>query len=91
MAEPAESAELAIREQMFVLALHQQTVDAQVTRMHQTILDGFHSAATPMVPITGYQAKPQNVEISLCDEDNCQSEPFDTARPVEGAVTSSGK
>ncbi|EEM3688453.1 filamentous hemagglutinin N-terminal domain-containing protein [Salmonella enterica] len=77
--------------QMFVSAFRQQAVDAQVTRMNQATPDGFHSAATPVVPVTGYQAKPQNVEISLCDEDSCQPESLDAARPAEGVVTSSGK
>ncbi|EAQ8163783.1 filamentous hemagglutinin N-terminal domain-containing protein [Salmonella enterica] len=77
--------------QMFVSALHRQAVNAQVTRMNQAAQDGFHSAATPVVPVTGYQAKPQNVEISLCDEDSCQPESLDAARPAEGVVTSSGK
>ncbi|EDW0787403.1 filamentous hemagglutinin N-terminal domain-containing protein, partial [Salmonella enterica subsp. enterica] len=85
----------AIREQMtgqmFVSALHRQAVNAQVTRMNQAAQDGFHSAATPVVPVTGYQAKPQNVEISLCDGDSCQPESLDAARPAEGVVTSSGK
>ncbi|ELS2830825.1 filamentous hemagglutinin N-terminal domain-containing protein [Salmonella enterica] len=77
--------------QMFVSALHRQAVNAQVTRMNQAAQDGFHSAATPVVPVTGYQAKPQNVEISLCDGDSCQPESLDAARPAEGVVTSSGK
>lgn len=77
--------------QMFVSALHRQAVNAQVTRMNQATQDGFHSAATPVVPVTGYQAKPQNVEISLCDGDSCQPESLDAARPAEGVVTSSGK
>ncbi|MCT6953387.1 hypothetical protein, partial [Salmonella enterica] len=83
----------AIRErmtgQMFVSAFRQQAVDAQVTRMNQAAQDGFHSATTPVVPVTGYQAKPQNVEISLCDEDSCQPGSLDAARPAEGVVTSS--
>ncbi|EKH2342308.1 filamentous hemagglutinin N-terminal domain-containing protein [Salmonella enterica] len=79
----------AIREQILVSALRQQAVNAQVTRMNQAAQDGFHSAATPVVPVTGYQAKPQNVEISLCDEDSCQPESLNTARPAEGVVTSS--
>ncbi|EAV8526198.1 filamentous hemagglutinin N-terminal domain-containing protein [Salmonella enterica] len=77
--------------QMFVSAFRQQAVNAQVTRMNQAAQDGFHSAATPVVPVTGYQAKPQNVEISLCDGDSCQPESLDAARPAEGVVTSSGK
>ncbi|EJY0498439.1 hypothetical protein OE847_003833, partial [Salmonella enterica] len=81
----------AIREQILVSALRQQAVDAQVTRMNQATPDGFHSAATPVVPVTGYQAKPQNVEINLCDEESCQPELLDAARPAEGVVTSSGK
>ncbi|EIE0737729.1 hypothetical protein LCV11_004437 [Salmonella enterica] len=81
----------AIREQILVSALRQQAVDAQVTRMNQATPDGFHSAATPVVPVTGYQAKPQNVEINLCDEESCQPEALDAARPAEGVVTSSGK
>ncbi|EKA8330538.1 filamentous hemagglutinin N-terminal domain-containing protein [Salmonella enterica] len=81
----------AIREQILVSALRQQAVDAQVTRMNQATPDGFHSAATPVVPVTGYQAKPQNVEINLCDEESCQPETLDAARPAEGVVTSSGK
>ncbi|EHK0248381.1 filamentous hemagglutinin N-terminal domain-containing protein [Salmonella enterica] len=83
----------AIREQMtgqmFASVLRQQAVNAQVTRMNQAAQDGFHSAATPVVPVTGYQAKPQNVEISLCDEDSCQPESLNTARPARGVVTSS--
>lgn len=79
----------AIREQILVSALRQQAVNAQVTRMNQAAQDGFHSAATPVVPVTGYQAKPQNVEISLCDGDSCQPESLDAARPAEGVVTSS--
>ncbi|EKG4850076.1 filamentous hemagglutinin N-terminal domain-containing protein [Salmonella enterica] len=81
----------AIREQILVSALRQQAVDAQVTRMNQATPDGFHSAATPVVPVTGYQAKPQNVEINLCDEESCQPEALDAAMPAEGVVTSSGK
>ncbi|EHZ2638687.1 hypothetical protein K6R70_004678 [Salmonella enterica] len=83
----------AIREQMtgqmFASVLRQQAVNALVTRMNQAAQDGFHSAATPVVPVTGYQAKPQNVEISLCDEDSCQPESLNTARPAQGVVTSS--
>ncbi|KFS83820.1 filamentous hemagglutinin N-terminal domain-containing protein [Salmonella enterica] len=81
----------AIREQILVSALRQQAVDAQVIRMNQATPDGFHSAATPVVPVTGYQAKPQNVEINLCDEESCQPEALDAAMPAEGVVTSSGK
>ncbi|EIS6415769.1 hypothetical protein L0B67_005092, partial [Salmonella enterica] len=76
VAQRGEAPGPAIRErmtgQMFVSAFRQQAVDAQVTRMNQAAQDGFHSATTPVVPVTGYQAKPQNVEISLCDEDSCQ-------------------
>ncbi|ECF7605528.1 filamentous hemagglutinin N-terminal domain-containing protein [Salmonella enterica] len=93
VAQRGEAPGPAIRErmtgQMFVSAVRQQAVDAQVTRMNQAAQDGFHSAATPVVPVTGYQAKPQNVEISLCDEDSCQPESLDAARPAEGVVTSS--
>ncbi|EHZ7709643.1 filamentous hemagglutinin N-terminal domain-containing protein [Salmonella enterica] len=94
-AQPGEAPGSAIREQinglMFVSALRQQAVDVQVIRMNQATPDGFHSAATPVVPVTGYQAKPQNVEINLCDEESCQPEALDAAMPAEGVVTSSGK
>ncbi|EMD8279931.1 filamentous hemagglutinin N-terminal domain-containing protein [Salmonella enterica] len=90
-AQPGGAPGPAIREQILVSALRQQAVNAQVTRMNQAAQDGFHSAATPVVPVTGYQAKPQNVEISLCDGDSCQPESLDAARPAEGVVTSSGK
>ncbi|EBF0870281.1 filamentous hemagglutinin N-terminal domain-containing protein [Salmonella enterica] len=90
-AQPCGAPGPAIREQILVSALRQQAVNAQVTRMNQAAQDGFHSAATPVVPVTGYQAKPQNVEISLCDGDSCQPESLDAARPAEGVVTSSGK
>ncbi|ELF1790981.1 filamentous hemagglutinin N-terminal domain-containing protein [Salmonella enterica] len=93
VAQRGEAPGPAIRErmtgQMFVSVLRQQAVDAQVTRMNQAAQDGFHSAATPVVPVAGYQAKPQKVEISLCDEDGCQPESLDAARPAEGVVTSS--
>ncbi|EBH8726623.1 filamentous hemagglutinin N-terminal domain-containing protein [Salmonella enterica subsp. enterica serovar Oranienburg] len=93
VAQRGEAPGPAIRErmtgQMFVSAFRQQAVDAQVTRMNQAAQDGFHSATTPVVPVTGYQAKPQNVEISLCDEDSCQPGSLDAARPAEGVVTSS--
>lgn len=95
VAQRGEAPGPAIRErmtgQMFVSVLRQQAVDAQVIRMNQAAQDGFHSAATPVVPVAGYQAKPQKVEISLCDEDGCQPESLDAARPAEGVVTSSGK
>ncbi|EIP6171885.1 filamentous hemagglutinin N-terminal domain-containing protein [Salmonella enterica] len=90
-AQPGGAPGPAIREQILVSALRQQAVDAQVTRMNQATPDGFHSAATPVVPVTGYQAKPQNVEINLCDEESCQPEALDAAMPAEGVVTSSGK
>ncbi|ELP6251682.1 filamentous hemagglutinin N-terminal domain-containing protein [Salmonella enterica] len=94
-AQPGEAPGSAIREQinglMFVSALRQQAVDVQVIRMNQATPDGFHSAATPVVPVTGYQAKPQNVEINLCDGESCQPEALDAAMPAEGVVTSSGK
>lgn len=90
-AQPGGAPGPAIREQILVSALRQQAVNAQVTRMNQAAQDGFHSAATPVVPVAGYQAKPQNVEISLCDGDSCQPESLDAARPAEGVVTSSGK
>ncbi|EGL6732091.1 filamentous hemagglutinin N-terminal domain-containing protein [Salmonella enterica] len=95
VAQRGEAPGPAIRErmtgQMFVSAFRQQAVDAQVTRMNQAAQDGFHSATTPVVPVTGYQAKPQNVEINLCDEESCQPEALDAAMPAEGVVTSSGK
>ncbi|EAV0443283.1 filamentous hemagglutinin N-terminal domain-containing protein [Salmonella enterica] len=90
-AQPGGAPGPAIREQILVSALRQQAVDAQVTRMNQATPDGFYSAATPVVPVTGYQAKPQNVEINLCDEESCQPEALDAAMPAEGVVTSSGK
>lgn len=88
-AQPGGAPGPVIGVQMGAYALRQQAVNAQVTRMNQAAQDGFHSAATPVVPVTGYQAKPQNVEISLCDEDSCQPESLDAARPAEGVVTSS--
>ncbi|EKR0734751.1 hypothetical protein VM248_004500, partial [Salmonella enterica] len=94
-AQLGEAPGSAIREQinglMFVSALRQQAVDVQVIRMNQATPDGFHSAATQVVPVTEYLAKPQNVEINLCDGESCQPEALDAARPAEGVVTSSGK
>ncbi|EEI2878483.1 hypothetical protein GZ336_004936 [Salmonella enterica] len=55
-------------------ALRQGAVNADISRMNQPELDGFHDAGTPAVPVKEYRALPRNVNISICSsEGDCES------------------
>ncbi|EAZ2247970.1 hypothetical protein KIN55_004754 [Salmonella enterica] len=55
-------------------ALRQGAVNADISRMNQPELDGFHDAGTPAVPVKEYQALPRDVNISICSsEGDCES------------------
>ncbi|EID6352412.1 hypothetical protein LCA12_005201, partial [Salmonella enterica] len=86
-AQPGEAPGSVIGEQVG----RQQAVDAQVTRMNQVALDGFHSAGIPLVPVEGYVPAAQSVDISLCDGEHCQLDSLDTGKPAKGSVTPSGR
>ncbi|EHK0248300.1 hypothetical protein P3M95_004666 [Salmonella enterica] len=90
-AQPGEVPGPVIGEQVGISAIRQQAVDAQVTRMNQMALDGFHSAGIPLVPVEGYEPAVQPVDISLCDGEHCQSDSLDTGKPVKENVTPSGR
>ncbi|EHZ8363316.1 S-layer family protein, partial [Salmonella enterica] len=90
-AQPGEVPGPVIGEQVGISAIRQQAVDAQITRMNQMVLDGFHSAGIPLVPVEGYEPAAQSVDISLCDGEHCQSDSLDTGKPVKENVTPSGR
>ncbi|HBB6657813.1 TPA: hypothetical protein G8Z02_004585, partial [Salmonella enterica] len=54
-------------------ALRQSAVNAEISRMNQPELDGFHDAGTPPVPVKEYRELPRDVNISVCSGDNCES------------------
>ncbi|EKS6154859.1 hypothetical protein QCB07_003005, partial [Salmonella enterica] len=69
----------------------QDAVNAQVSRMNKSALDGFHSAATAPVPVHGWVPSERKVNINVCDGDSCQSVSLDAGKPAEGRVKSSGQ
>ncbi|EHQ1744635.1 hypothetical protein JYZ04_004891, partial [Salmonella enterica subsp. enterica serovar Oranienburg] len=54
-------------------ALRQGAVNADISRMNQPGLDGFHDAGTPPVPVKEYRALPRDVNISVCSGSDCES------------------
>ncbi|ECC1695428.1 hypothetical protein DPB93_24390 [Salmonella enterica subsp. salamae] len=73
----------SLLKQAEITSVRQGGASAQVTRMNQPERDGFHSAATPPVPVKEYRPSEQVVDISLCDGDHCQSESLDAGKPAE--------
>ncbi|EDM7409312.1 hypothetical protein CWG93_18995 [Salmonella enterica subsp. enterica serovar Sandiego] len=59
--------------------------------MNRASQDGFHAAASPSVPVSGYQPAEHTVDISLCDDSDCQSESLDTVRTAQGRAKTSGR
>ncbi|EBM0465357.1 hypothetical protein DQP35_24780, partial [Salmonella enterica] len=54
-------------------ALRQGAVNADISRMNQPELDGFHDAGTPAIPVKEYRALPRDVNISVCSGSDCES------------------
>ncbi|ECA3795432.1 hypothetical protein EKG95_27295, partial [Salmonella enterica subsp. enterica serovar Aqua] len=73
-----------------VTAVQQQgSVNAQMPLQSRDQQDGFHAGGEPMVPVHGYQAQPQNVDIRLCDGEGCRSVTLDVAKPSRGLMVAS--
>ncbi len=73
-----------------VTAVQQQgSVNAQMPLQSRDQQDGFHAGGEPMVPVHGYQAQPQNVDIRLCDGEGCRSVTLDVAKPSQGLMVAS--
>ncbi|ECH1172615.1 hypothetical protein FPE53_25995 [Salmonella enterica subsp. enterica] len=73
-----------------VTAVQQQgSVNAQTPLQSRDQQDGFHAGGEPTVPVHGYQAQPQNVDIRLCDGEGCRSVTLDVAKPSQGLMVAS--
>ncbi|EAY4774404.1 filamentous hemagglutinin N-terminal domain-containing protein [Salmonella enterica] len=59
----------------------QEVVNAQTPLQSRDQQDGFHAGGEPSVPVNGYQAQLQNVDISLCDSDGCRIMTLDAGKP----------
>lgn len=59
----------------------QEVVNAQTPLRNRDQQDGFHAGGEPPVPVNGYQAQLQNVDISLCDSDGCRIMTLDAGKP----------
>lgn len=86
-----QSHNASLRKQAEVNSLRQGAANAQVTQMNRASQDGFHAAGSPPVPVSGYQPAEQTVDISLCDDSDCQSESLDAGRPAQGRAKTSGR
>ncbi|ECW8852496.1 filamentous hemagglutinin N-terminal domain-containing protein [Salmonella enterica] len=86
-----QSHNASLRKQAEVNSLRQGAANAQVTQMNRASQDGFHAAGSPPVPVSGYQSAEQTVDISLCDDSDCQSESLDAGRPAQGRAKTSGR
>ncbi|EBR9315032.1 hypothetical protein DRZ23_23950 [Salmonella enterica subsp. enterica serovar Muenchen] len=73
-----------------VTAVQQQgSVNAQTPLQNRDQQDGFHAGGEPTVPVHGYQAQLQNVDIRLCDGEGCRSVTLDVAKPSQGPMVAS--
>ncbi|ELR7623607.1 filamentous hemagglutinin N-terminal domain-containing protein [Salmonella enterica] len=86
-----QSHNASLRKQAEVNSLRQGAANAQVTQMNRASQDGFHAAGSPPVPVSGYQPAEQTVDISLCDDSDCQSESLDAGTPSQGRAKTSGR
>lgn len=75
--------------QLVATVQQQGSVNAQTLLQSREQQDGFHAGGEPMVPVHGYQARPQNVDIHLCDGEGCRSVTLDAGKPSQGLMVAS--
>lgn len=75
--------------QLVATVQQQGSVNAQTPLQSREQQDGFHAGGEPMVPVHGYQARPQNVDIHLCDGEGCRSVTLDAGKPSQGLMVAS--
>ncbi|EIK6739668.1 filamentous hemagglutinin N-terminal domain-containing protein [Salmonella enterica subsp. enterica serovar Aqua] len=71
-------------EQLFDIVQKQESVNTQTLLQSQESQDGFHAGGEQRVPVRGYQAKPQDVDIQLCDSEGCRLMTLDAGKPSQG-------
>ncbi|ECR8416772.1 filamentous hemagglutinin N-terminal domain-containing protein [Salmonella enterica] len=72
--------------QLVAVVQQQGSVNAQTPLQSQDQQDGFRAGGEPPVPVHGYQAQPQNVDIHLCDSDGCRLMTLDAIKPSQAAM-----
>ncbi|EDJ1206110.1 hypothetical protein GEX85_05260 [Salmonella enterica] len=75
--------------QLIATVQQQGSVNAQTLLQNREQQDGFHAGGEPMVPVHGYQAQPQSVDIRLCDSEGCRLITLDAGKPSPGQVAAS--
>ncbi|EPD0210839.1 filamentous hemagglutinin N-terminal domain-containing protein [Salmonella enterica] len=67
--------------QLVATVQEQGSVNAQTPLQSREQQDSFHAGGEPRLPVHGYQAQPQNVDVSLCDSDGCRTMTLDAGKP----------
>lgn len=67
--------------QLVATVQQQGSVNAQTLLQSREQQDSFHAGGEPRLPVHGYQAQPQNVDVSLCDSDGCRTMTLDAGKP----------